>query len=192
MLAWAVFTREFRSATLLVICVNCKKNAIDILLAIRKTFKPFLTMWLTHVRYKWSMITTFSQFRAPTHIIHHHHFSREDNNRTWVQKIQMMTSSHCTTVSPSYVLKSAGQLLRIPTEPRLGKTQVGVQVANLWSWLRSEFGDRIELDDLIPPKKGTGGGLRAATTPLPRWADIHKALFAVSGNCRVQQSEKEA
>ena len=122
---------------------------------------------------------------------HHHHLSREDNDRTWVQKIQIATSSQCTTRSPSYVLKSASQLLRIPTEPGLGKTQVGVQVANLWSWLRSEFGDLIELDDLIPPKKGTGGGLRAVTTPLPRWADIHKALFAVSGNCRVQQSKKK-
>ena len=163
MLAWAVFTREFRSATLLVICVNCKKNAIDILLAIRKTFKPFLTMWLTHVRYKWSMITTFSQFRAPTHIIHHHHFSREDNNRTWVQKIQMMTSSHCTTVSPSYVLKSAGQLLRIPTEPRLGKTQVGVQVANLWSWRWLEFSAQIELHRWFDStKKGDWGRFKGS------------------------------
>ena len=113
------------------------------------------------------------------------------NDRTWTQKIQMMTSSHCTTRSPSYVLKSASQLLRIPTEPRLGETQVGVQVANLWSWRWSEFRDLIEVDYLIPTKKGTGESLRAATTPLPQWADIHKALFAVSGNCRVQQSEKE-
>ena len=149
-------------------------------------------MWMTHVRYEWSMITTFSQFRVPAHIMSHHpNISREDNDRTWVQKIQMMTSLHCSTRSPSYVLKSASQLLRIPTEPRLGETQVGVQVANLWSWRWSEFGDLIELDYLIPPKKGTGGGLGAATTPLPQWADIHKALFAVSGNCRVQQSEKE-
>ena len=35
------------------------------------------------------------------------------------------------------------------------------------------------------------GSLRAATTPLPQWADIHKALFAVSGNCRDQQSKKK-